>query len=116
MANSYGIKTSNGPESGDAVGFCWVAQTLDPATGFRSHSRIAYYDSIASRSNLQLITAHQVEKVVFDDYLKATGVQVRSVENNKTSIVSAFREVILAAGAINTPSYFNSAELVPRKS
>lgn len=115
LANSYAIKTSNGPESGDAVGFCWVAQALDPATGFLSRSRIAYYDPIASRSNLQLITAHQVEKVVFGDHLKATGVQVRSVKNNKTSIVSASREVILAAGAINTPKLLQFSGIGPKK-
>lgn len=39
---------------------------LDLATGFHSHSRIAYYDLIASRPNLQLITGHLVEKILFD--------------------------------------------------
>ncbi|KAI9647789.1 hypothetical protein NHQ30_004177 [Ciborinia camelliae] len=114
-ANAYGIETSDAPESGDAIGFCWVPQTLDPATGFRSHSRIAYYDPVASRPNLKLITGHLVEKILFDDDLTATGVQFTSLHNNKTSSVSASKEVILAAGAINTPKLLQLSGIGPKK-
>ncbi|ESZ91553.1 hypothetical protein SBOR_8054 [Sclerotinia borealis F-4128] len=114
-ANAYGIETPDGPESGDAIGFCWVPQTLDPATGFRSHSRISYYDPVASRPNLQLVTGHLVEKIIFSHDLTATGVQVTSLQNNKTSIVSASKEVILAAGAINTPKLLQLSGIGPKK-
>ncbi|KAA8569616.1 hypothetical protein MFRU_004g03490 [Monilinia fructicola] len=114
-ANAVGIKTSDGPESGDATGFCWVPQTLDPATGFRSHSRIAYYDPVASRPNLQLVTGHLVERILFDQGLTATGVRVTSLQSNKTNIVTASREVILAAGAINTPKLLQLSGIGPKK-
>ncbi|KAF7889620.1 uncharacterized protein EAF02_002035 [Botrytis sinoallii] len=71
-AEDFGIEISDAPESGDAIGFYWVPQTLDPKTGFRSHSRVVYYDPIASQSNLHLIPGHLVEKILFDDSLTAT--------------------------------------------
>ncbi|TGO07549.1 hypothetical protein BTUL_0266g00040 [Botrytis tulipae] len=113
-AKDSGIEISDAPESGDAIGFCWVPQTLDPKTGFRSHSRVAYYDPIASRPNLHLITGHLVEKTLFDDTLTATGVKFTSVQTNQTHIVSANREVILAAGAINTPKLLQLSGIGPR--
>ncbi|KAF7954505.1 hypothetical protein EAE96_005626 [Botrytis aclada] len=113
-AEDFGIEISDAPESGDAIGFCWVPQTLDPKTGFRSHSRVAYYDPIASRPNLHLITGHLVEKILFDRNLTATGVKFTSVQTNQTHIVSARKEVILAAGAINTPKLLQLSGVGPR--
>lgn len=113
-AEDFGIEISDAPESGDAIGFCWVPQTLDPKTGFRSHSRIAYYDPVASRPNLHLITGYLVEKILFDDTLTATGVKFISVQGNQTHIVSAYKEVILAAGAINTPKLLQLSGIGPR--
>ncbi|QSZ36849.1 hypothetical protein DSL72_006732 [Monilinia vaccinii-corymbosi] len=59
-ANAIRIETSSGPESGDAIGFCWVPQTLDPAT----------YDPVASRPNPKLVTGHPAESILFDDALR----------------------------------------------
>ncbi|KAM0194954.1 hypothetical protein ACHAPC_000770 [Botrytis cinerea] len=113
-AEDFGIEISDSPESGDAIGFCWVPQTLDPKTGFRSHSRVAYYDPIASRPNLHLITGHLVEKILFDNNLTATGVKFTSVQTNQTHTVSAKKEVILAAGAINTPKLLQLSGIGPK--
>ncbi|KAF7920904.1 uncharacterized protein EAE98_008933 [Botrytis deweyae] len=112
-AEDFGIEISDAPESGDAIGFYWVPQTLDPKTGFRSHSRVAYYDPITSRPNLHLIPGHLVEKILFDDNLTATGVELTSVQTNQTQIVSAKKEVILAAGAINTPKLLQFSGICP---
>ncbi|RAL59050.1 hypothetical protein DID88_009078 [Monilinia fructigena] len=93
-------KTSDGPESGDALGFCWVPQTLDPATGFRSHSRIAYYDPVASRPNLQLVTGHLVEKILFDNDLTAIGLLQLSGIGPKKVLKAAGVEVLLDKPAV----------------
>ncbi|TGO86112.1 hypothetical protein BPOR_0334g00060 [Botrytis porri] len=91
-AEDIGINISDASEFGNAIGFCWVPQTLDPKTRFRSHSCIAHYDPIARRPNLHLITGHLVEKILCDDNLTATGVKFTSVQTNHTHIVSANKE------------------------
>ncbi|KAF7908361.1 uncharacterized protein EAF01_004116 [Botrytis porri] len=113
-AEDIGINISDASEFGNAIGFCWVPQTLDPKTRFRSHSCIAHYDPIARRPNLHLITGHLVEKILCDDNLTATGVKFTSVQTNHTHIVSANKEVILAAGAINTPKLLQLSGIVSR--
>ncbi|KAM3078256.1 hypothetical protein ACMFMG_002448 [Clarireedia jacksonii] len=116
-ANAYGISTSDAPESGDAIGLYWVPQTLDFAKGTRSHARVAYYDPVAKRPNLQLVTGHLVEEILFSKDLTATGVRVHSLKDNKTSrvSVSASGEIVLAAGAISTPKLLQLSGIGPKK-
>jgi choline dehydrogenase-like flavoprotein len=113
-ANTYGIATSDSPESGDAIGLYWVPQTLDYAKGTRSHSRVAYYDPVVGRPNLQLVTGHLVEEILFSRDLTATGVRVNSLKDNRTIRVSASREIILAAGAISTPKLLQLSGIGPK--
>ncbi|PQE25318.1 choline dehydrogenase protein [Rutstroemia sp. NJR-2017a BBW] len=115
-ANAYGIATADSPESGDAIGLYWVPQTLDYAKGTRSHSRVAYYDPVAGRPNLQLVTGALVEEILFSGDLSATGVRVNFLAQNKTIRVSASREVILAAGSIGTPKLLQLSGIGPKNS
>jgi choline dehydrogenase-like flavoprotein len=100
---AHKVATSKSPEGGDALGFLWVPSTLDVRTGTRSHARAAYYDTVATRSNLHLITGHTVDEIIFDEHLTATGVHVISRQDNTTQSIYALKEVIMAAGAISTP-------------
>jgi choline dehydrogenase-like flavoprotein len=113
-ANAYGIATSSSPESGDAIGLYWIPQSVDYAKGTRSHARVAYYDPVAGRPNLHLVTGHLVEEILFSKDLTATGVRVNTLKNNKTSRISASREVILAAGAISTPKLLQLSGIGPK--
>ncbi|GKZ20751.1 hypothetical protein AbraIFM66951_003052 [Aspergillus brasiliensis] len=81
-----------------------------PTTGTRPYTatitttglRSASTEYIASRPNLRILTNTTVERILFDTTspsIVATGVLL----HNDPSPITATREVILAAGALNTP-------------
>ncbi len=70
--------------------------------GYRVSSNRAYIDPILSRPNLHVQSATLVTKILIDEVKKvATGVEF--YHNQKLQTVKATREVILSAGAINSP-------------
>lgn len=109
-----GIPTPVEHASGQAVGAYWYPTALDPTTETRSHSRNAYYDPVASRPNLKLITGQRVTEILFDSKLSATGVQFQSQSDQSVSKVYAKREVILAAGGIFTPQLLQLSGIGPK--
>ena len=94
------------PLSGVSCGAFTNTGTIDPKTRQRSHAGSEYYNKIsAHRSNLRVVTEATVEKVLLekkDGDLLATGVQVTGADGVQRK-VPAKQEVILAAGALNTP-------------
>jgi choline dehydrogenase-like flavoprotein len=99
-----GYPMSSDPFSGSAFGGYTNAATIDPVTKTRSYSANAYYEPAKGRPNLHVITGALVEKVLFDisdgDVI-ATGVQY--LKDGDSHTVKAHREVILSAGAFNSP-------------
>ncbi|AWB81366.1 choline oxidase [Corynebacterium yudongzhengii] len=71
--------------------------------GTRASSSVAYLHPIADRENLDVLTDMWVTRVLFDDNNHATGVEYRADIFNRKATLRANREVILSAGAINTP-------------
>ncbi|OBT40263.1 hypothetical protein VE00_09867 [Pseudogymnoascus sp. WSF 3629] len=81
--------------------------TVDPVSNKRSFTTNAYLDPVCSRSNLTLLSGSTVNKIVFKERNTgaepiAAGVQVTS-KDGKQSIIKARKEVIIAAGVINSP-------------
>jgi choline dehydrogenase-like flavoprotein len=102
--------------AGQAYGPSWYANTMDATTGRRSHARYAYYDPIQSRKNLKVVTGTTVNKIIFDnkkDLTMATGVSMTDA-SGKTSTVYAKKEVVLAAGAIQTPKLLQLSGIGPK--
>jgi choline dehydrogenase-like flavoprotein len=89
--------------SGDAVGVIWAPNSQDPTTETRSSARNAYYDPVAHRPNLHLITGTKVKKVTFCGKT-ATGVQMTKRGDNTTVSIQARKEVIIAAGPVFSPN------------
>lgn len=90
------------PFSGDAIGGFNNPISADPITKTRSYAATAYYAPAKGRSNLHVITEAFVEKIIIDKPdLTARGVQY--VHEGKTQVVRVKREVILAAGALQSP-------------
>jgi len=72
--------------------------------GTRMSSSHAYLHPILeSRRNLEVRTGCWVAEILFDDALNATGVRYQRPDLTGHDTVSARREVIITAGAIDTP-------------
>ncbi|CCC11111.1 hypothetical protein SMACR_03818 [Sordaria macrospora] len=90
---------------GEALGAFQNANSIDPATNTRSFSAVAYLTAeVRARENLKILTNTHVNKVLFDTTGSepvATGVEINV--NGTVSQVSANLEVILSAGALQSP-------------
>lgn len=93
-------------------GYFWVPATTDPKYQTRSSARTAYYDPIASRSNLKVITGVQAQEIVFAT-LTAKGIKLLDRTTGKTYTAYADMELILAAGAIHTPQILQLSGVGP---
>ncbi|KAI2462838.1 GMC oxidoreductase [Annulohypoxylon bovei var. microspora] len=98
-----GYEVSNDPFLGISVGAFSCLSSVDPVRKERSYAASAYYNPIKNRNNLEVLTGATVEKILFKtaDSIKATGVQYRY--NNEITTVTSSKEVILAAGALQSP-------------
>lgn len=102
LAN-LGYPTSLDSLSGEFYGAYLSAISIDHATKQRSYSGNAYLQRARPRPNLAVYTETHVEKVLFDGSkpTKATGVQYS--QGGLIKIATARKEVVLSAGAINSP-------------
>ncbi|RSL62968.1 hypothetical protein CEP53_004555 [Fusarium sp. AF-6] len=92
--------------NGSPIGGYFCPHNQDPKTLTRSSAREAYYESVSSRKNLQILTGQQVTRVLTKKYrstVKATGVEFAKSRDGSRQTVRAKKEVILAAGSIHTP-------------
>ncbi|PWY69652.1 glucose-methanol-choline oxidoreductase-like protein [Aspergillus sclerotioniger CBS 115572] len=100
-----GYPMSTDPFSGVAYGGYTNAATIDPVKKTRSFSANVYYLPAKDRTNLHVVTGALVQKVLLevvpDGDAKATG--VKYAKDNSVFTVTALREVILCAGAFNSP-------------
>ncbi|KAJ3512055.1 hypothetical protein NLJ89_g3742 [Agrocybe chaxingu] len=102
-----GVKAIKDPYGGDISG-TWIASaTMDPKTWKRSYAATSYLVPNLARPNLNVLTEALVSRVLLadakdaDGNLTATGVEF--VVNGETYIAKSNKEVLVSAGAINTP-------------
>ncbi|CAO2655175.1 Nn.00g102390.m01.CDS01 [Neocucurbitaria sp. VM-36] len=102
--------------NGEAYGASWYPNTMNPRTGERSHARNSYYDPVSARSNLKLLTETVATELVFDSgkRLTAKGVKITDKRSGKSTTVYAKKEVVLAAGAVNTPRLLQLSGVGPK--
>lgn len=104
--------------SGDAVGAYWIPNNIDPKEVRRSHARLAYYDPVASRPNLHLVTGQNVNKIIIEKdkkgSLTATGIQYIDRKTGAVSQAKASREVILSAGGVFSPWLLQLSGIGPK--
>ncbi|XP_028163507.1 glucose dehydrogenase [FAD, quinone]-like [Ostrinia furnacalis] len=93
------------------IGFSEQLVTL--ADGLRQSTANAFLSPIKHRPNLHVLKNTFATRVIIDNY-KATGVVVTD-NNNKTLTVKANKEVILSAGAINTPQLLILSGIGPKE-
>ncbi|KAK0634286.1 aryl-alcohol dehydrogenase [Bombardia bombarda] len=92
------------PYINPTVGAFSHLSSTDPVTKQRNSSVSAYYNGSKDRENLTVVTNALVDKIVFEQDsgpLKAIGVQYQV--NGSTLTATAAKEVVLSAGAIQSP-------------
>ena len=85
--------------------------------GERQSSNVAFLSPIRRvRPNLRIVTNATVTRILIDGTKKATGVQyVLEEDRNTTLTVMASKEVIVSAGAINSPQILSLSGVGPRE-
>jgi choline dehydrogenase-like flavoprotein len=99
---NIGLQMTSDPFSGSGVGSFSSLSSVNPKSGERCYAGTAYFEPIASRENLSILTCSLVEKILFarkQSDVKATGVQFQ--HNGMTMTALSKLEVILSAGALN---------------
>ncbi|QRV98567.1 GMC oxidoreductase [Ceratobasidium sp. AG-Ba] len=102
-----GIPVNYDPDSGSAFGYFNSATAVNRTTGKRSYAATTYFAYNSGRTNLVVLTGAHVTRITFANLTtnggkrKATGVSF--VSNSTSYRAYARKEVILAAGAIQSP-------------
>ncbi|KAI0154523.1 oxidoreductase [Xylariaceae sp. FL1272] len=78
--------------------------SVDPDSKERSHAANSYLNASIHRPNLRIVLGAQVEKVLFEfDHGQYRAVGVQYWHDNVVKRVTAHKEIILAAGALQSP-------------
>lgn len=108
MEKGYPYVDYNGPSQ---IGFSYLQATIE--NGIRKSTNAAYLYPIKHRRNLHVRKNCRVTKVLIDDNKNAYG--VRFYTNKKYYTVNVTKEVILSAGALNTPQIMMLSGIGPTK-
>jgi choline dehydrogenase-like flavoprotein len=102
--------------NGEAYGASWYPTTFNPRTGERTHARNSYHDPIVSRSNFKVLLETVADELVFDTGKKLTakGVKITDKLTGAKKTVYAKKEVVLAAGAVNTVKLLQLSGIGPK--
>ncbi|KAF2708443.1 GMC oxidoreductase [Pleomassaria siparia CBS 279.74] len=97
-------------------GASWFPNTMNPILGERSHARNSFYDPVSNRTNLHVMLQTVANELVFDagEKLTARGVTITNKVTGKTTTVYANKEVVLAAGSVNTVKLLQLSGIGPR--
>lgn len=99
-----GLGSTDDPKDGIAIGAHAMLLTIEPNNASRSYAGTAYYKPNAARKNLEVLTGALVTKVILapaKEPLIATGVTF--TVDGESYTVSASKEIILCAGAFQSP-------------
>lgn len=101
---NLGFVTTADPFSGRSIGAYANAYACDPVNKTRSYSPSAYFVPASGRKNLTVVTGAQVNRVLFiEGSTPLVASEVLAIVDGKECHLKARKEIILAAGAIQTP-------------
>ncbi|KAI8650772.1 GMC-OxRdtase-N domain-containing protein [Fusarium keratoplasticum] len=98
---------------GKNVGLAWIPQNSGGKEATRSSAETAYYQPASHRPNLHLLVRHYGASIKFSGNV-TTGVEIASRDGGPSRCISS-KNVILAAGAINTPRILQLSGIGPKK-
>ncbi|KAE8405051.1 aryl-alcohol dehydrogenase [Aspergillus pseudonomiae] len=102
LFRSRGQYNAGDPFIHSSVGSFSCLASID-SEGKRSNSASAYYKPVELRPNLHVLTNSLVERVLFDESKSPRAIGVQYSVNGASQTVQASGEVILAAGAFQSP-------------
>ncbi|WP_417691634.1 GMC family oxidoreductase [Roseibium sp.] len=110
-AEQIGVEKTDDFNSGDNAGVGYF--DVNQRSGWRWNTSKAFLRPIKNRKNLTVWTEAQVEKLTFDqaDGLRCNGAVVQRA--GQSVRVSARKEVVLSAGAINSPQILQISGVGP---
>lgn len=105
-----GMAPIDGFTGGKLFGSGWLVSTINQTTGYRESSEAAFLAPYVKRKNLHLYNNTLAEKIMFDGK-KAQGVRVN--DTKKSFTLKARNEVIVSAGAIQSPQLLQVSGVGP---
>ena len=107
-ASGYPIIDLNGRRR---IGTAIAQRTI--RRGVRQSSSEAYLQPVYDRKNIHILTDSFVTKILFDSNKRAVGVEFN--RNEEKYVVKATKEVVVSAGAINSPQLLMLSGIGPKK-
>lgn len=108
-----GMPAIAGFNSGMLIGSTWMSETLNPVDQHRSSSQTSFLDEAIQNTPIVVYTQTLGKRVLFNSNKTATGVSVET--GGKSYSVSARKEVILSAGAFQSPQLLMVSGIGPRQ-
>ncbi|KAK4651709.1 hypothetical protein QC762_601080 [Podospora pseudocomata] len=113
--NEIGIGPTQDFNSGSLMGAQYCASTIRPETQTRDSSQTSFLREASGRRNLKVYMTTLAKKIVFDEKKRATGVVVESRPFGLFEYtLKAKREVIVSAGAFQSPQLLMVSGVGPR--
>ena len=95
------INPINGLTSGELLGSSYVMGTIQPKNQQRESSETGFLRPALGRTNLKVYPMTLAKNILFDSKKAATGVSVNT--ENEVYVLSAKKEVVVSAGAFQSP-------------
>ncbi|KAK1997691.1 GMC oxidoreductase [Colletotrichum falcatum] len=99
---------------GDNVGIAWLPQNSGGESATRSTSETAYLRPVGGRQNLHLAVRRYGAAIKFECN-KTVGIAIRSRDDSSETKFVRSENVVLAAGAVNTPRILQLSGIGARK-
>ncbi|KII83632.1 hypothetical protein PLICRDRAFT_47109 [Plicaturopsis crispa FD-325 SS-3] len=113
---ALGVPYNRECNNGDNTGVWTNSCAIDPVSATRSSAATGYYEPNRSKSNLVTILGARATRVIFksgDGNKVAEGVEY--IQDGKTIVATAKKEVILAAGTYQTPQLLELSGIGAKK-
>ena len=108
-----GLGRQRGFTSGSLNGSAYALSNIDHSTGTRETSETSFLQWAMRNSEIQVYQSTLAKKVLFDEHKRAIGVSCDSAGHEYT--LSARREVVVSAGAFQSPQLLMVSGVGPAK-